>query len=189
LILNNLQSVNMFSANTSFATLCGVVLLALMGPVGHARGETPPAIPGVQTALPDAPAVTTIAEVESKVTASGREAVKLVPADRVVPGDRVLYTLEVRNVGATAMLAPAVTNPIPDHMRYVADSAVGPGAEVTYSADGGHSFGQAENLKVQAPDGQMRPAVAADYTHIRWQLKHNLKPNSVAFIRFRAVVK
>jgi hypothetical protein len=35
----------------------------------------------------------------------------------------------------------------------------------------------------------MRPATAADYTHIRWQLKHSLKGNSVAFARFRAVVK
>ena len=29
----------------------------------------------------------------------------------------------------------------------------------------------------------------ADYTHIRWQLKHILKGKSVAFARFRAVVK
>jgi hypothetical protein len=35
----------------------------------------------------------------------------------------------------------------------------------------------------------MRLATAADYTHIRWQLKHSLKANSAAFARFRAVVK
>jgi hypothetical protein len=44
-------------------------------------------------------------------------------------------------------------------------------------------------LKVRDPDGQARPASAADYTHIRWELKNALKGNSVAFVRFRARVK
>jgi uncharacterized repeat protein (TIGR01451 family) len=130
-----------------------------------------------------------IAEVESRSLVAGREVVKLIPADRVVPGDRVIYTLEVRNTGATSLDAPIVTHPVPEHMRYVADSAVGPGAEVSYSVDGGHSFGRAENLQVPGVDGRPRAAVAADYTDIRWQFKNSLKANSVAFVRFRALVK
>jgi uncharacterized repeat protein (TIGR01451 family) len=130
-----------------------------------------------------------IAEVESKSRAGGREVVKLVPADRVVPGDRVIYTLEVRNAGAATLDAPVISHPVPEHMRYVADSAIGPGAEVSYSVDGGHTFERAENLKVPGTDGRPRRAVAADYTHIRWQLKNALKANSVAFVRFRALVK
>jgi uncharacterized repeat protein (TIGR01451 family) len=129
-----------------------------------------------------------IAEVESKSTAHGRDVVKLIPADRVVPGDQVIYTLEARNTGA-ALAAPVIVHPIPEHMRYVADSAVGPGAEVSYSVDGGRSFDRAENLKVPGKDGEPRPAVAADYTHIRWRLKNSLKANSVAFVRFRARVE
>jgi uncharacterized repeat protein (TIGR01451 family) len=129
-----------------------------------------------------------IAEVESKSIAHGRQVIKLIPADRVVPGDRVIYTLEVRNTGA-ALEAPVIVHPIPEHMRYVADSAVGPGAEVSYSVDGGRSFDRAENLKVPGKDGEPRPAVAADYTHIRWRLKNSLKANSVAFVRFRARVE
>jgi uncharacterized repeat protein (TIGR01451 family) len=129
-----------------------------------------------------------IAEEESKSTAHGREVIKLIPADRVVPGDQVIYTLEVRNSGA-ALEAPVIVHPIPEHMRYVADSAVGPGAEVSYSVDGGRSFDRAENLKVPGKGGEPRPAVAADYTHIRWHLKNSLKTNSVAFVRFRARVE
>ena len=129
-----------------------------------------------------------IAEVESKSIAHGRQVIKLIPADRVVPGDRVIYTLEVRNTGA-ALEAPVVVHPIPEHMRYVADSAVGPGAEVSYSVDGGQSFDQAQNLRVPGQDGELRPAGAADYTHIRWRLKNSLKANSVAFVRFRARVE
>ena len=138
---------------------------------------------------PDPISIKTIAEVESRTTAGGREVVKIVPADRVVPGDRVIYTLEVSNTGATEVAAPTITHPVPEHMLYVADTAVGPGAEVSYSVDGGRSFDRAENLKVQGPDGRMRPAAAADYTDIRWQLKNSLKANSTAFVRFRALVK
>jgi hypothetical protein len=74
-------------------------------------------------------------------------------------------------------------------MKYVAESAVGPGAEVSYSVDGGHNFDRAENLQVPGLDGHPRPAAAADYTHIRWRLKNKLQANSVAFVRFRALVK
>src|SRR5579859_7736758 len=103
-------------------------------------------------------AIRSIAEVESRSLVAGRAVVKLIPADRVVPGDRVIYTLEVRNTGATTLDAPVVTHPVPEHMRYVADSAVGPGAEVSYSVDGGHSFGRPEDLKVLGVDGRPRPA-------------------------------
>jgi len=134
-------------------------------------------------------AVRTIAEVESKHADGGRETPKLVPADRVVPGDEVIYTLVVRNTSAAAVALPTVTKAVPEHTVYIADSAVGPGAEVSYSVDGGRTFDRAENLMVQGADGQPRPALAADITHIRWQLKNSLKSNSVAFVRFRAVVK
>jgi uncharacterized repeat protein (TIGR01451 family) len=134
-------------------------------------------------------AVKAIAEVESQTVRDGREISKLLPADRVVSGDWVIYTLEVRNTASTIIHAPTVTYPVPEHMSYVADSAVGPATEVSYSVDGGHHFDVAENLKIQDADGQLRPAAAADYTHIRWQLKNSLKGNSVAFVRFRARVK
>jgi uncharacterized repeat protein (TIGR01451 family) len=113
----------------------------------------------------------------------------LVAADRVMPGDEVFYTLEIRNTGPTALRAPRVDFPIPEHMRYIANSAVGAGAEVSYSIDGGHSFDRPENLKILATNGAVRPARAGDYTHIRWQLKHVLKSRSMALARFRAVVK
>jgi uncharacterized repeat protein (TIGR01451 family) len=164
-------------SNTSFAALCGALLALWLAPIAAAQEAVGPL------------AIKAIAEVESRSTEGDRELVKLVPAERVVPGDRVIYTLEVRNTTATALQTPTVIHPVPDHMRYIADSAVGPGAEVSYSVDGGHSFGPAEDLKVLGVDGQLRPAVAADYTHIRWQLKNSLRANSVAFVRFRALVK
>jgi uncharacterized repeat protein (TIGR01451 family) len=140
-------------------------------------------------ATSDSLAVRTVAEVETIVMQNGHEVVKLAPADRVVPGDQVIYSLEIRNIGAAAVREPTVTCPIPAHMAYVAESATAPGAEVSYSVDGGHSFDRPENLGVTNPDGHTRLAIDKDYTHIRWKLKNPLKSNSVAFARFRAVVK
>ena len=137
----------------------------------------------------DTLAVKASAEVESRVSMNGRDTIKLVPADRVVPGDEVIYTLEIRNTGAAPVLAPSVRFAIPRHMRYIADSATGPGAQVRFSVDGGRAFNLPENLQVAGKSGRLRPATAADYTHIRWQLKQRLNVNSVAFVRFRAVVK
>ncbi len=125
--------------------------------------------------------VRAIAEVEKGAT--------LAPAKRVVSGDRVLYTLEVRNTAPTTAPPPRVDFPIPTHTWYVAGSAVGPVTEISYSIDGGLNFDREENLRMPAANGEMRTAVARDYTHIRWQLKNSLKANSVAFVRFRVVVK
>jgi uncharacterized repeat protein (TIGR01451 family) len=130
---------------------------------------------------PTAIVVRAIAEVE--------KGAKLVPAKRVVSGDRVLYTLEVRNTAPTTAPPPRVDFPIPTHTWYVAGSAVGPVSEITYSVDGGLAFDREENLRMAAANGEMRTALAQDYTHIRWQLKNSLKANSVAFVRFRVVVK
>jgi uncharacterized repeat protein (TIGR01451 family) len=134
--------------------------------------------------------VKTIAEVETHSVQQGRPVVRLVQADRVVPGDEVIYTVEIRNVGKSAVRSPTVSNPIPAHMRYVADSATGPGVEVRYSVDGGHEFDFPENLKVIDADGRKtRAARADDYTDIRWTFRHALESKSVAFAHFRAVVR
>ena len=140
-------------------------------------------------AASDPISIKAIAEVEQSSPSLGQESTKVIPADRVVSGDTVIYTLEVRNTALTAVARPVVIYPVPEHMTYTPDSAVGPGTDVTYSVDAGRSFDTPENLKIQEPGGQVRAATAADYTHIRWQLKKALKGNSVAFVRFRAQVK
>ena len=66
-------------------------------------------------------AIKTIAEVEQKEVAQGKERVSLVPAARVLPGTQVFYTVEVRNTGDAPATAVTVTNPVPEHMLYVAD--------------------------------------------------------------------
>jgi uncharacterized repeat protein (TIGR01451 family) len=126
------------------------------------------------------------AELAARAADHGAPLAKLQTAERIVPGDVLIYTVEVRNAGRYAAESAVVVQPIPNHMMYVADSAVGPGVDVDYSVDGGRTFGQPEDLKLA---GAAKRAGAADYTHIRWRLRNRLKPNSTAYLRFRAQVK
>jgi uncharacterized repeat protein (TIGR01451 family) len=175
LIVNDLQwSVHMWNALSNMYKFKQTLLLAgcsylLMS--ASTVGET----------TPSSITVRAVAEVE--------QGAKLAPARRVVSGDHVLYTLEVRNTAQTTANQPRVDYAIPAHTWYVAESAVGPGTDITYSVDGGLGFDRPDNLRVAAAQGEMRAALANDYTHIRWQFKNSLKANSVAFVRFRVLVK
>lgn len=137
----------------------------------------------------DAPlSIKTTAELVKTTITNGKVRIELTLADRLVGGDEVIYTLEVRNGGTVGVDHYAFTSPIPQHMRYVPNSAVAPGAEIRYSVDGGQSFDTPENLTVHGADGKERPAAAEDYTHIRWVLRNRLKAGSMTLARFRAVV-
>lgn len=166
-----------------FAPLCCMLLAAALAlPEASADGVMP------QVSNP-AIKVKVLAEIETNVSVADRASVKLGPADRVVPGDQIIYTLEIRNTGALPVNEPTVSYPVPEHMRYIADSASGPGAQVTFSIDGGQSFDQPQNLAVAGSSAHSRPAGVEDYTTIRWQLKNRLNAHSVAYARFRAIVK
>jgi uncharacterized repeat protein (TIGR01451 family) len=155
--------------------------------------ETPAAVPMgmADAALPSVPAVTIKTFAERLAPRAGRDhkAVQLLPADHVVPGDTIIYTIEVRNEGANPVDDFSFTITVPEHMVYVADSAVAPGAELSFSVDGGRSFDPAPILTVHGADGKQRPAVAADYTTIRWTLRNRLKSGSMVLARYRAMLR
>jgi hypothetical protein len=73
-------------------------------------------------------------------------------------------------------------------MTYVANSAMGVGATITYSIDG-NEFKAADSLIVREADGAVRPARADEYRVIRWAYSADFAPNSTAFVRYRATVK
>ncbi len=64
---------------------------------------------------------------------------------------------------------------VPAGMRYVADSATGPGVELAYSVDGGVNFMTVENLPV-----------ADEVTHVRWDLPGRHVPGVAGLVSFRA---
>jgi uncharacterized repeat protein (TIGR01451 family) len=127
------------------------------------------------------------AEVEvSVVNEQGEKEVKLMPASRVLPGTVVVYTVSYRNAGAEAADDIVITNPVPQHMIYLADSASGLETTITFSVDHGKSYRAPEELRVVNSDGSERPALAADYTHVRWTRELPLLASQEGSVSFRA---
>jgi uncharacterized repeat protein (TIGR01451 family) len=132
-------------------------------------------------------ALTTTAEIEKEVVNDkGQKSRVLVPAGKVIPGTEVVWTVTANNSCKQPSEKVVISNPVPEHMTLVPNSAFGPGSTVTYSIDG-KSFAAAEKLTVQE-NGASRPARAEELKHIRWELKSSLQPGASAFGRFRAVL-
>jgi uncharacterized repeat protein (TIGR01451 family) len=130
-----------------------------------------------------------IAEVRENIsTTPGREVFRFVPARMLEQGQVVYYTLRITNQATVPLRNVAVVQPVPANTTYLADSASGPGATVSFSVDGGRNFAPAESLKIEV-EGTTRPAQAAQYTHIRWQLSNPLAPGATALARFRATFR
>ena len=87
------------------------------------------------------------------------------------------------------MYPVVVTRPVPENTAYVAESAAGPAATVTFSVDGGASFAGPEGLQVSTPEGTSRNAAPRDYTHIRWELGYPLAAGATAILRFRVLLR
>jgi len=128
---------------------------------------------------------TTVQKQERTIAADGSETTRLVPAEKVVPGDEVVYTVSFVNVGDAPAENVVVTNPLPAELSYVDGSAAGPGSNVEFSVDGGASFAPAAELVVEDESGT-RPAVPDDFTHIRWVMSRSLAPGDERTARFRA---
>ncbi len=103
------------------------------------------------------------------------------------PADQVVVTVRFTNAGDDVVDSIRITTPVPADVRYVPNSAAGPGSEVLFSVDNGRSFGRPDELMLAAPDGGVRDADASDYTHVRWVLRAPLDAGATGIARFRAV--
>ena len=102
-------------------------------------------------------ALKTVAEKEVQVlNANGVKERRLVPAEKVVPGEEVIYTIFFTNVGGQPTDNVVITDPIPANTRYKDGSAFGPGTEISFSVDGAR-YDRPENLRVVGADGRERP--------------------------------
>lgn len=132
------------------------------------------------------------AEREIEVIEKGAKVKKVGPVGKIVPGDEVIYAVTYNNKTGKPAEKIVITNPIPQHTRYKDGSASGEGADISYSIDGGKTFAAPDKLTVAIKDKSgkdiVRPAVAQDYTHIRWVLKQNVAPGQSGSVRFRAVI-
>ncbi len=145
-------------------------------------------LPAIVTAVeaPSPVALNSVAEVEILVSdADGVEHSKRVPAERVVPGDTVIYSTVFSNNGEDSAEGLVINNPIPEHMSFLAGSAFGP-AEIVFSIDGGDRFDRPEGLWLADTSGAKRQARPDEYTHIRWTLNDPLAPGQSGQVGFSA---
>lgn len=101
--------------------------------------------------------------------------------------DQLVVSVRFTNSSDRLLDSIRITSPIPPDLRYLPDSASGPGADVLFSVDNGRSFGRPEELTLQDSDGNVRGADPADYTHVRWVLRAPLDAGASGVARFRAV--
>ncbi len=141
----------------------------------------------IAPALADVKLTTTVQKMERVAAPDGSVGARLVPAEKVIPGDDVHYTITFVNDGKTAADAGSVviTNPIPTNTQYIADSAFGSGTTIQFSVDGGKTFHPANELSV-VRDGVKVPATGADYTTIRWVFGPALAPAAQSYVSFNA---
>jgi uncharacterized repeat protein (TIGR01451 family) len=133
--------------------------------------------------------VTTIVQKEQvTVNDTGEAETQLVAADTVVPGEKVVYTITFQNISDEAAENVVITNPISGELMYVDGSAFGPGSDIQFSVDGGLTFANSNELTV-TEDGVTRPAVAEDFTHIRWVMQQKLAAGAQGVARFAAVLE
>lgn len=128
---------------------------------------------------------TVVQKEEVTTTATGERKTELIAANKVVPGESVVYTITFENVSDESADDITITNPVPEHLSYVPGSAFGPGAVIEFSVDGGRQYAAPDALFV-ADNGEIRPAAAEDYTHIRWVLQDELASGAQGMARFRA---
>jgi uncharacterized repeat protein (TIGR01451 family) len=129
---------------------------------------------------------------QQKVTVDkdGTKHIEMVPAARVVPGTEVLYTINYRNVGAKPADNVVVDDPVPAHMSYIADSAIGDNTTISYSVDGGKTWGSSlAQLSAKNADGSTRPATEKDCTNVRWVVNGKVAPGAKGSVSFRAVLQ
>ena len=131
---------------------------------------------------------TVVQKEQVTIDEGGDQQVTLVPAETVVPGERVVYTITFTNISGDAADNVVITNPIAGSLTYIDGSAFGPGTEILFSVDGGRTFARREALTV-TEDGVLRAAGAEDFTHVRWVMQQELAAGAQGIARFSAVLE
>lgn len=100
--------------------------------------------------------------------------VKAVDRAQAAPGDALAYSLTYTSGGSAAAYAVTLTDPVPAGTAYVPGSAAGAGAAVSFSRDGGATYGASD---------------APPVTHVRFTLAAPLAPGATGSVSFRVTVQ
>lgn len=116
---------------------------------------------------------------------------RLVPATSASPGEVLEYVLSYKNEGDEAATNAVIEDPIPKGTTFLANTATGESAEITFSSDGGKTFAVPVKLtyEIKLPSGavERRVATPAEYTNVRWTVKQ-IAPGARGQVSFRVRV-
>jgi uncharacterized repeat protein (TIGR01451 family) len=131
---------------------------------------------------------------EGKIRAAGQHDgwQQMADEQRVQPGDRILYTVSLRNVGDSEARSPLAFGPVPAGTVYLEDAATtGPGLQVEFSINGGKTFSPQPMVVVTAADGSQRtvPAPVDRYTTIRWSWDASLAAGEQQVVSYQVQVR
>lgn len=112
----------------------------------------------------------------------GRSARVLERAERLRPGDRVIFVV---NWTVQRGREFTVTNPMPRSVAF--QRSVDGEQEV--SVDGGRNWGRMEDLTVRDSGGDLRMATPEDVTHLRWRVPGTQAQRGSGQLTYRGVVR
>lgn len=145
----------------------------------------------VAASLPAEAALTANQTVEKEITVKaddGSTTVKRVKADKVMPGETVVYSIKYKNESAAPASDIVLVMPVPKEVAYVEGSVTGEETAVAFSADGGKTYVARGRLTVEE-NGSTRAARGDEITHIRWTLAEPVAPDGSGEVSYKALLK
>ena len=120
--------------------------------------------------------------------ARGAETTRRVAADKVTPGETVVYSIRYRNDDAEPASNIVLVMPVPKEVAYVEGSVSGDDSNVAFSADGGKTYVARGRLTI-VEDGAARPARGDEITHIRWTLTTPVPAGGEGDVSYKAILE
>ena len=135
-------------------------------------------------------AVSTIDRIVTTQAEDGSVRLDYVEAQRVTPGENLLYKLTYDNASEDAADNVSLVMNVPAEVIYSENSAKAGAttAVIAFSTDDGVSFAPRGALTVSV-GGEPRPASSEDITNIRLTFPEAITPGSVGTVSFEAVVR
>ncbi len=129
---------------------------------------------------------TRIMKEQRSLAADGTAGIRLVPAVKAIPGDRLVYILAYRNNGTAPVADLVLDNPLPPSVAYRAPV---PGSPVPELSVDGVRFGPLATLSAHTPQGGVRSAGPDDVRHVRWHVPGPVPAGGQGQVSFRAALK
>lgn len=140
------------------------------------------------TASAEVTLTNTVFEVVTITNEDGSKQDQWQQPDKLLPGERVGYQIEVNNKGTEPAADIVIANPIPEHTIYVQDSAKGLNTSIEFSVDNGKTFALPANLFMEK-EGKRVQANAVDYTQVRWKLNQPLAAGASSTVQYIVKIK